>query len=279
MTETEGLTCNDWRPMIDFLGGKISPRKAILYLAGGLRCIWDLLYDDASRAAVEMAERAADGQGTQQEIWQTRYSAETPTFGSDFDPGFLRQYFSDGKYDPGVRRLLEMGVFTEADIRGTDIAQHEHLGDSATFKRLHNAACIAYLCLNLISENRLHPHTVQRLSGLSEWPGDWLVRELFGNPFQSFSLRSECLNWNRNTVPILAHKIYDNRAFECMPILADALEEAGCEETSILNHCRDGNHHVLGCWVLDSLLGLNEIVLSPANFTHQIVPRGHDASE
>jgi hypothetical protein len=53
----------------------------------------------------------------------------------------------------------------------------------------------------------------------------------------------------------LAHGIYDQRAFDDLPILADALEEAGCQDADILGHCRQPGPHVLGCWAVDLLLG------------------------
>ena len=53
----------------------------------------------------------------------------------------------------------------------------------------------------------------------------------------------------------LARAVYDERAFDRLPVLADALEEAGCRDREILDHCRSGAEHVLGCWVLDALLG------------------------
>jgi hypothetical protein len=53
----------------------------------------------------------------------------------------------------------------------------------------------------------------------------------------------------------LARAIYDDRAFDRLPVLADALEDAGCVERAILDHCRSGGEHVLGCWVVDLLLG------------------------
>jgi hypothetical protein len=56
-------------------------------------------------------------------------------------------------------------------------------------------------------------------------------------------------------VQTLAQAIYDHKAFDRMPILADALEEAGCTEEDILNHCRQPGEHVNGCWVVDLLLG------------------------
>jgi hypothetical protein len=63
------------------------------------------------------------------------------------------------------------------------------------------------------------------------------------------------LAWNENTVPRLAQTIYDERAFDRLPILADALEEAGCTDTAILDHCRQPGEHYRGCWAVDLLLG------------------------
>ena len=123
-----------------------------------------------------------------------------------------------------------------------------------------------------------------------------LLRDIFGNPFDQkpytkcqvkhneHDTDRECkplikqwLTWNNGTVPKLAQVIYAERRFEDMPLLADALEEAGCADEAILAHCRgqDGcpvksfppgaftpdpplrqrTQHVRGCWVLDLLLG------------------------
>ena len=50
--------------------------------------------------------------------------------------------------------------------------------------------------------------------------------------------------------------MYEARDFGAMPILADALQDAGCEDAAILDHCRDANGvHVRGCWVVDLVLG------------------------
>jgi hypothetical protein len=55
---------------------------------------------------------------------------------------------------------------------------------------------------------------------------------------------------------LLAQGIYDDKAFDRMPILADALQDAGCDSDDLLNHCRDTSlTHVRGCWVLDLVLG------------------------
>ena len=62
--------------------------------------------------------------------------------------------------------------------------------------------------------------------------------------------------WRTSDVLALAQGIYDDRAFDRMPILADALQDAGCADDDVLNHCRGANAaHVRGCWVVDSVLG------------------------
>jgi hypothetical protein len=79
-----------------------------------------------------------------------------------------------------------------------------------------------------------------------------LVREIFGNPFRAIVFDP---SWRTPTVVGLAHGIYDLQAFERMPILGDALEDAGCTDEAILSHCRGPDVHERGCWVLDAILG------------------------
>ncbi len=82
-----------------------------------------------------------------------------------------------------------------------------------------------------------------------------LLRCIVGNPFRLVTIDPAWLAWNDGTIPKLAQGIYDERAFDRMPILADALEEAGCTNTDILQHCRQSGEHERGCWVVDFLLG------------------------
>lgn len=78
------------------------------------------------------------------------------------------------------------------------------------------------------------------------------LRDLLGNPFRPVSVEAGCIS---PTVKQLAAAIYMDRAFDRLPILADALEESGCTNAEILRHCRGRGPHVLGCWVVDLLLG------------------------
>jgi hypothetical protein len=79
-----------------------------------------------------------------------------------------------------------------------------------------------------------------------------LLRDIIGNPFRPVMIDTA---WQTNNAVGLAQAIYDEEAFERMPILGDALEDAGCTNADILEHCRSGGEHVRGCWVVDLVLG------------------------
>jgi hypothetical protein len=79
-----------------------------------------------------------------------------------------------------------------------------------------------------------------------------VARDIFGNPFRPVSFLPE---WRSDTAIALASQMYESRDFGAMPILADALQDAGCDNQDILNHCRDAKQvHVRGCWVVDLVL-------------------------
>jgi hypothetical protein len=82
-----------------------------------------------------------------------------------------------------------------------------------------------------------------------------LVRCLFGNPFRLSRLDSAWLEHDRGAVRNLARVIREEARFADLPILGDALEDAGCADEQILAHCRESVGHARGCWVVDLLLG------------------------
>lgn len=82
-----------------------------------------------------------------------------------------------------------------------------------------------------------------------------LLKELVGDPNNSFAIESAWLTWNGDTVLKLAQRIYEKRAFEDLLILGDALQDAGCSDARVLRHCYERSLHVRGCWLVDQLLG------------------------
>jgi len=81
-----------------------------------------------------------------------------------------------------------------------------------------------------------------------------VLRDIFGNPFRPVTFDSA---WRTADALGLARGIYDDRAFDRLPILADALEDSGCDSADILDHCRTPGSHARGCWVVDLILGLS----------------------
>jgi hypothetical protein len=82
-----------------------------------------------------------------------------------------------------------------------------------------------------------------------------ILQDIFGSPFRPLYAFASWLVWRGGTVPKLAQAIYEERAFDRLPILADGLEDAGCDNADILSHCRKEGPHFRGCWVVDLLLG------------------------
>lgn len=95
-----------------------------------------------------------------------------------------------------------------------------------------------------------HPAGFQQL--LSNTTRCALLRCIFGNPFRPVTVAPD---WKSETAVALATGIYQERAFDRLPILADALEEAGCDHPDVLGHCRRPGPHARGCWVVDLVLG------------------------
>jgi hypothetical protein len=94
-------------------------------------------------------------------------------------------------------------------------------------------------------------------AGLAE--RDWttqpdLLRCLMGNPFRPLSMAPAIVAWQQGTVVKVASAIYEDRRWEDMPLLGDALEEAGCTDQAVLDHCRGPGPHARGCFVVDALL-------------------------
>jgi hypothetical protein len=249
MTEEEWNRCEDWKPMLAALGDGIGERKGLLYLCAGMRRIWHLLYHEASREAVEVAERMADGRATEEEIDKADWDSEVPTFLADGFPDSVPSFLGSEQGVSAIRRLIEMGVYAEEEITSGG-----RLGNEQVVARLANAAGIPHYCIcRIADEGLLGPWMLRYLSAEPEWPGGWLVREVFGNPFRSPRFDPA---WRTPDVVGLARTIYDEKAFDRLPILSDALLDAGCNEDRILAHCREAGPHARGCWVVDRVLGL-----------------------
>lgn len=122
------------------------------------------------------------------------------------------------------------------------------------------AACCAETHIELTAIVARHCLLATRVSG--EGRNAWneekraqcdLLRDILCNPFRPVTFDPA---WRTDTAVLLARRMYEMQDFGAMPILADALQDAGCDNEDALNHCRDaGVTHVRGCWAADLVLG------------------------
>jgi hypothetical protein len=134
------------------------------------------------------------------------------------------------------------------------IPPEDWVDDGVPADHLHFVALILYRAL---ASSDAAGHAVHAARGREDGAAERrvqsrLIRDLFGNPFRPVTVDTE---WLTSTVIALAQQMYDSRDFSAMPILADALQDAGCENADILTHCRGPGPHVRGCWVVDLVLG------------------------
>ena len=243
MTETEWLTCTNPQKMLEFLQPDEEARKTRLFKCACCRLLWHLLTDKRSREGVEVAERIADGEADQGELSQaaerSRAVSESKKFwqsGGPHDPLYSLHTAAETAKDTtakkgfialGIARSTANALGAEAEAAAKARPYSER--GKAAFDAAHRKA-FAVLC-------------------------DY-IRDIFGfHRFRAVGIDPGWLSWGDGTILKIAQGAYDERAFDRLPILADALEEAGCTNADILAHCRQPGEHVRGCWVIDLIFG------------------------
>ncbi len=211
LTEEEWFASHNARDMIRHLGGRLSDRKSRLLSCAIARLVWDVLLDERSRNAVEVAERSADGNTSVYELELAEKQANE--------------------------------VATRDHER--QLPQHQHFRAIAAKMCAITKPNAAGVCHFVVGFSQGGENLLTRTANL--------VRDIAGNPFRPVIFSPA---WRTSDAVALARTMYEAREFSAMPILADALQDAGCDSDDILNHCRDtAQVHVRGCWVIDLVLG------------------------
>jgi hypothetical protein len=222
-------------------GRMASNRKLRLFACACCRRIRSYFWDKRSRRAALVAERYADGlvRGRRLQMAQAAALAAAEALAGNPFPEHL---------------LVAMGA---GHLRGKVWAWAARAAVAVVLPEAAEAAeatasAVERTALEAAMEGR-DEKRLAVMAGAAARAG--LLRDIFGNPFRSASLAASCLTWRAGLIPSMAATIYDERRFRDLPILADALEEAGCTHAAILGHCRGRDGHVRGCWVVDALLG------------------------
>jgi hypothetical protein len=229
MTEIEWLTGTDPVRMLEHIWDRATERKLRLLAVATLRSGLDSASDVSHLKALRLAELLADGEGNSRAI------------------------------EVLIERLQMAMEHCVADQEFEAATSHRSCRDALQPKEPWSAAR-SYVIRsqeNLEGSSPSGPVSwvLPRPLGSAHKLTCQCIREVLGNPFRARDLDALVLHWNDRTVLRLAQAIYDERAFDRMPILGDALEDAGCTDAAILEHCRAPEPHVRGCWVVDTILG------------------------
>jgi hypothetical protein len=229
MTEGEWWSCNptDLDRMLAFLyERRASTRKVWLFACACCRGIWPLFTDPRSQAAVEVAERYVDGLVSRDALQAA---------------GNLARAAIEDSEQPRALSIMAHRI-TRCEAR-----EHWWTAAATAFADLLDAS---WRLERFRFTRRLTNGQRREMFDVAA-----RLRDMFGPlPFRTVSMDRAVLEWNDHTVRKIAQAIYDEPDFTQVPILADALEEAGCDNEDILSHCRGPGAHSRGCWCVDLIL-------------------------
>ena len=259
MDETEWLACTDSRSMLGFLleeaTDKASDRKLRLFTCAYARRVWGLLKARRKVRPFEIAERYADGEGLFDDIraaceavyrWgkgrpfptALQHACMAPLLHPRGEeegelPVSPRAYASRGR---GVNCTVQASTYVAWELLRDPDGRPLRSGDFPDYEAFSAAVlplCLAELCAQAA-----------------------LLHDIFGPlPFRAVAIHPDVLAWNDRVVLRVAQAVYDERRFGVMPILADALLDAGADDEELIQHCRSAGPHVRGCWAVDLILG------------------------
>jgi hypothetical protein len=253
MTEDEWLASDSAYPMLQYLHqhrrvGRVpgGQRRLRLFRCACCRSARELFQDERCLRALEVTERYADGAARRteltaalQEAGEARQAADQqwhaaarqhPVGSPAWRDAFLYHSVADAAYWTVVTRFSDRVAHIVAmSVQAVRVAQ--------------------------VGEGPASPQAAAARQREEAVQAD-LLRDLFANPFRPPPApHPTVLAWGDGTVVRIARAIYEERGFGRLPILADALLDAGCEDADLIAHCRSAGPHVRGCWAIDAVLG------------------------
>ena len=225
MTEEEWLECVNAEQIVAALPDATIPRRLHLLCVACCERFAPLLSEARSRQAIDILGQYADGAATDEELSAAQEAAA--------------DVYNERCVAVGERYYLDPTAHAASAVWNATISAWEALERMITLSEVAQSVLVA--CVAAAPE----PETEMAAQAA-------LVRDIFGNPFRPITLDP---SWLTSTVITLARTMYDTRDFSAMPILADALADAGCGDDQVLSHCRGNGPHVKGCFVVDLFTG------------------------
>jgi len=246
MTESEWLACTYLGQACEAVRSKVSSRKLRLFDVACARHVWNLLPDDETRRAVEIAELFADGRASREALDDAARRAKEAA-------DRVAQPILTGGASRAAEAAGQAGYSVAWANQQLMAIQGHYVGLAACRPDATQPPCAAAAGFAA---------RLERAAAGGAMPTDAykayfdFLRDILGPlPFRTVRLDPACLAWNRGAISAVARHIYEGREFQELPTLADALGNAECDNDEIIAHCRGPGPHVRGCWVVDLILG------------------------
>jgi len=230
MTEHEWLTARVPWEMLNFARERASARKLRLFACACCRSVLNEFAPGVAERSLVAAELFADGELKADTLGQVRHTLDASASAATRDAERTGSGY--------LRYLLYACRNACSAAAGPDT-----VGQNAALHAARAAADFPLIGAERAESMELRAECAAQCE---------LLRCLVGNPFAPVAFDPA---WRTSDAVALAQSMYESRDFTAMPILADALQEAGCDNEQVFTHCRDARDHARGCWVCDALLG------------------------
>jgi hypothetical protein len=242
MTEADWQTGTDFTAHVRFAADRLSPRRQRLLAAGFCRAVSQLFSHAELNEALLGIDHYADDMASVGAVDRVRQRCREIAQESYED---YRAAVDGGESDSLRSEVLSEFAWAVAFAANSPLPLLE-VGNRAAAAAVQVRTGAALLAP--VASPNFGAATVEQSLVMRS-----VVWEIVGNPFQEIHFSP---SWRTDTAVSLAKHMYDSREFSAMPILADALQDVGCEDEALLNHCRDTSlTHLRGCWVVDLVLG------------------------
>ena len=267
------LTWRNHRHIGD-LQSRLSYRKERLFIAACCRQVLHLVPEEPCRLAVEAAEAFADGQISDRQLRKARRAANTVSqvLWDESQAAYVSHPLSSNPKTTAANLVVHARRQAAEACKGAVMTRHQLArmkGKEATWAACHAAEIEKFyeaLVAAPAAACATPPHdrweeeaaeTAQDQARLAATrPQVEMLFDMLVDAPRRHRVDPGWLVWNDGTVRKMATAIYADRDWSTLPMLADALEDAGCADQELLKHLRGPGPHVRGCWALDLLLGL-----------------------
>jgi hypothetical protein len=241
VTEAEWLAGVDPEPLLEHWRKSATERQLRLFALACCARIDHLITDPRSRAALDFAERNVEASLTRRRGRKSILKAAHVAWKEAYAKIFARP--------PGMRPL---GLIASCAADAAEAPLNTEPWLAARYAA--SAAAFAVGWGAMVAAGVDSAADLDRsLTRAEQEQQARLLRDIAGNPFRPITVEPG-LRAARSGVRKLAEALYEERRLAELPILGDALEDAGCTDEVLLSHCRRAGPHVRGCWVLDALL-------------------------